>query len=96
MSRKNRNKHILLKNIKIIDTAHKGKSITKHEERVIIVEGGVPGDICDITVFKRKNKYSMREGTPEYDFFQKEYNTVIAETGLGVKMNNLAKSYLWA
>ena len=57
MSRKNRNKHILLKNIKIIDTAHKGKSITKHEERVIIVEGGVPGDICDITVFKRKKKY---------------------------------------
>ena len=47
---------IIINNIKIIDTAYKGKAITKHEGKVIFVEGGVPGDICDIQVFKKKKK----------------------------------------
>ncbi len=48
---------IILENIKILDTANKGKSIAKHNERVIIVENGVPGDICDISVYKKRKKY---------------------------------------
>ncbi len=57
MTRQNRRKPIFLENIKIIDTASKGKSVAKHEGRAIFVQGGVPGDICDITVFKRRKKY---------------------------------------
>tara|TARA_B100000902_G_scaffold399422_1_gene470186 strand:- start:1730 stop:3139 length:1410 start_codon:yes stop_codon:yes gene_type:complete len=48
---------ILLENIEIIDTAHKGKSIAKYNDRIIIIENGVPGDICDIIVYKKKRKY---------------------------------------
>ena len=54
---KNRRKPILIENIEIIDTASKGKSVAKHDGRAIFVQGGVPGDICDITVFKRRKKY---------------------------------------
>ena len=54
---KNRRKPILIENIEIIDTANKGKSVAKHDGRAIFVQGGVPGDICDITVFKRRKKY---------------------------------------
>ncbi len=57
MGKKNRRKQILIENIEIIDTANKGKSIAKHKGRAIFVQGGVPGDICDITVFKRKKKF---------------------------------------
>jgi 23S rRNA (uracil1939-C5)-methyltransferase len=57
MARQNRRKPIFLENIEIIDTASKGKSVAKHEGRAIFVQGGVPGDICDITVFKRRKKY---------------------------------------
>lgn len=57
MSRQNRRKHISIENIEIIDTANKGKSVAKHDGRIIFVQGGVPGDICDITVFKRRKKY---------------------------------------
>ncbi|MDB0027112.1 23S rRNA (uracil(1939)-C(5))-methyltransferase RlmD [Flavobacteriales bacterium] len=57
MGRKNRRKPIFLENIEIIDTANKGKSVAKHDGRAIFIEGGVPGDICDITVFKRRKKY---------------------------------------
>ena len=54
---KNRRQPILIENIEIIDTASKGKSVARHEGRAIFIKGGVPGDICDITVFKRRKKY---------------------------------------
>ena len=54
---KNRRQPILIENIEIIDTASKGKSVAKHDGRAIFIEGGVPGDVCDITVFKRRKKY---------------------------------------
>ena len=56
MRNQNRRKPLFLENIEIIDTANKGKSVAKHDGRVIFVQGGVPGDICDITVFKRREK----------------------------------------
>jgi len=57
MGRQNRRQPILIENIEIIDTASKGKSVAKHDGRAIFVQGGVPGDICDIMVFKRKKKF---------------------------------------
>ena len=57
MGRQNRREPILIENIEIIDTANKGKSVAKHEGRAIFVQGGVPGDICDIMVFKRRKKF---------------------------------------
>ena len=57
MRKQNRRKPLFLENIEIIDTANKGKSLAKHDGRVIFVQGGVPGDICDITVFKRRKKF---------------------------------------
>ena len=57
MKKQKRRQPILIENIKIIDTASKGKSIAKHDGRAIFVQGAVPGDICDITVFKRRKKF---------------------------------------
>ena len=57
MGNKKRKEPLLIENIAIIDTANKGKSIAKHEGRAIFVEGGVPGDVCNITVFKRRKKF---------------------------------------
>ena len=57
MSRKNRRKNISLENIEVINTASKGKSIARHDGRVIFINGAIPGDICNITVFKKRRKY---------------------------------------
>ena len=57
MGRRKIKEPILIKKIEIIDTANKGKSIARHEGRVIFIEGGVPGDICDIQVFKKRKKF---------------------------------------
>ena len=80
MRKQNRRKPIFLENIEIIDTANKGKSLAKHDGRVIFVQGGVPGDICDITVFKRRKKFweariekthtlSVRRSEPKCEHF---------------------------
>ena len=57
MKKQKRRQPVLIENIEIIDTASKGKSIAKHDKRAIFVQGGVPGDICDITVFKKRKKF---------------------------------------
>ena len=57
MGNKKRKEPVLIENITIIDTSNKGKSIAKHEGRTIFVQGGVPGDVCNITVFKRRRKF---------------------------------------
>jgi len=69
MPRKNRRKPIEIENIEIIDTASKGKSVAKHDGRVIFIKGGVPGDICNIKVFKRRKK-----------FWEAEINNIIKES----------------
>mgnify|MGYP001245077043 CR=1 FL=1 len=57
MVRQRRREPILIEDIEIIDTTNKGKSVAKHEGRAIFVQGGVPGDICDIMVFKKQKKF---------------------------------------
>ena len=57
MGRRNRREPILIKNIEIIDTANKGRSVAKYDGRAIFINKGVPGDICDIKVFRRKRKF---------------------------------------
>ena len=57
MGSRKKKKPVFLEKVEIIDTANKGKAVAKHNDRVIFIEGGVPGDICDITVFKRRKKY---------------------------------------
>tara|TARA_B100000902_G_C27322533_1_gene925733 strand:+ start:8866 stop:10278 length:1413 start_codon:yes stop_codon:yes gene_type:complete len=57
MGRRNKQKPILIENIKIIDTANKGKSIAKYDGRVIFINNGVPGDICDIRILKKRRKF---------------------------------------
>ncbi len=80
MGRQKRREPVLIENIEIIDTASKGKSVAKHEGRAIFVQGGVPGDICDIVVFKRRKKfweariekihtYSERRTNPKCEHF---------------------------
>ena len=54
MKKQKRRQPVLIENIEIIGTASKGKSIAKHDKRAIFVQGAVPGDICDITVFKKR------------------------------------------
>ncbi len=55
-------KHKVLSTITIESVAAEGKCIAHHEGKAIFVEGVAPGDIVDIRIFKKKQRYL--EGKP--------------------------------
>jgi 23S rRNA (uracil1939-C5)-methyltransferase len=50
-------KNFVLENISIIDVAEDGMAIAKHDDKVIFVKHAVPGDVCDIKIFKNRKNY---------------------------------------
>jgi len=50
-------------NIEIVDISSEGLGVTKINEWVVFVEGAVPGDICNINVYKKKRKFGFAKIT---------------------------------
>ena len=53
-----KNKNILLEKVTISDYAAEGKSLVRHEGKVIFVSGAIPGDVVDIQLFKSKKDWA--------------------------------------
>lgn len=47
-------KNIFVENVEIVDISTEGKSIAKIDGMVIFLEGGVPGDIADVLITRKK------------------------------------------
>lgn len=52
-------KEIILENVEIGDIAAEGKCVIKHNELVIFVDYGAPGDIVDIRVTSKKKNFAQ-------------------------------------
>ena len=51
-------KKILLENITVSDAAAKGKAITRLDNGLVVfIEGAVPGDVCDVLVYKKRKSF---------------------------------------
>ncbi|HEX7413800.1 MAG TPA: 23S rRNA (uracil-5-)-methyltransferase RumA, partial [Bacteroidia bacterium] len=46
-------------NIEIIDISSEGLGVTKINNWVVFVEGAVPGDVCNITVYRKKKSFGF-------------------------------------
>ena len=46
-----------LQDVEIVDAGSEGMSVAKPEGRVVFIPFGVPGDVVDIEVFKKKKNY---------------------------------------
>lgn len=78
---RNKRRTITYENIKITDTASKGKSLGKTEDgKIIFIEKGVPGDIVNVSIFKKRKGFlegkiqklispSPNRIDPECDYF---------------------------
>ena len=51
-------KNIFVENAEIVDISSEGKSVAKVDGMVIFVDGGVPGDVADVMITRKKNKYA--------------------------------------
>lgn len=48
----------LIENVKIIDIAAEGKAIAKIDDLVVFIPYAVPGDVVDVQIFRKKNRYA--------------------------------------
>ncbi|MES2763301.1 MAG: TRAM domain-containing protein, partial [Bacteroidota bacterium] len=51
-------KNIFVENADIVDISSEGKSVAKVDGMVIFVDGGVPGDVADVMITRKKNNYA--------------------------------------
>lgn len=51
-------KNIFVEDAAIVDISSEGKSVAKVEGMVIFVDGGVPGDVADVMITRKKNSYA--------------------------------------
>ena len=59
MSRnRKRSEPIRLSGLSIIDIAEEGKGVARHEDLVIFVDKGVPGDLVDVRLVKKKKNFA--------------------------------------
>ena len=88
-------KELLIKNIEVIDTANKGRSVAKYEGRTIFINGGVPGDICDIIVFKKKKKFWEARIKKIHTYSEKRTEPKCEHFGIcgGCKWQNMKYKY---
>ncbi len=47
----------IIENIEIFDAGAEGKSVARHDNKVIFIPLGVPGDIVDVEVFRKRKSY---------------------------------------
>ena len=48
----------IIENIEVQDVAAEGKSIARHNDKVIFIDNAAPGDIVDLKIIKTKKKFS--------------------------------------
>lgn len=51
----------IFEKLEILDATSEGKSVTRLEERVIFVQGGVPGDVVDVKITLQKRRFLEAE-----------------------------------
>ncbi len=51
-------KNIFVENAAIVDISSEGKSVAKVDGMVIFIDGGVPGDVADVMITRKKNNYA--------------------------------------
>lgn len=52
-----------LEGVEIVDISSEGLGVAKVNDFVIFVEGAVPGDVCDINVYKKKRSFGFAKVT---------------------------------
>ncbi len=53
-----RDKNVVATEVQIVDLGAKGKAVGKKDSAVFFVEGAVPGDVCDVQIFKKKKSFA--------------------------------------
>ena len=95
MSEKKKKAPEYLEDVLIVDAGSEGMSVAKPEGRVVFIPFGVPGDVVDIEVFKKKKNYLEGRILRFKQYSDKRVEPVCQHFGLcgGCKWQHLAYSW---
>lgn len=79
-------------NVEITDAGSEGKSVARIDGKVIFIQFGVPGDIVDVQIVKRKRRYEEGIITKFYHYSDKRVEPICGHFGLcgGCKWQNMS------
>lgn len=94
---RNSNKKTLpiLENIDVIDASSDGQAVGRVDDFVVFIKGAVPGDIVDVQVTRKKNKFREGKTIAIHQYSDKRTDPVCSHFGVcgGCKWQNM--SYDW-
>lgn len=77
--------------VEISDAGSEGKSVARVEGKVIFVQFGVPGDVVDVQIVKKKRRYEEGTITKFYEYSDKRVEPICSHFGLcgGCRWQNM-------
>ena len=87
-----RDKNVVVTEVEIVDLGAKGKAVGKKDSAVFFVEGAVPGDVCDVQVFKKKKSFAEGKAVHFHTYSPDRIEAVCEHFGTcgGCKWQNLS------
>lgn len=94
---RHKNKKVLpvLQNVTVLDASSDGQSVARIDDYVVFIKGAVPGDVVDVQVTRKKNKFREGKATVIHHYSDKRVANVCSHFGVcgGCKWQNL--NYEW-
>lgn len=80
-----------LERVALTDIGNKGKAVGRHHDRVVFVSGGVPGDVVDVQVTKKRRAYLEGKVVAIHEYSPDRVEARCAHFGVcgGCKWQNL-------
>ncbi len=85
----------ILENISVIDASSDGQAVGRVDDFVVFIKGAVPGDIVDVQVTRKKNKFREAKVIAIHKHSDKRVEPVCSHFGVcgGCKWQNM--NYEW-
>jgi 23S rRNA (uracil1939-C5)-methyltransferase len=95
MRTKNKKVLPIVENVNVMDASSDGQSVTRIDDYVMFIKGAVPGDVVDVQITRKKNKFRESKVIAIKSYSDKRVDPVCSHFGVcgGCKWQNM--SYDW-
>jgi len=86
---------LIIENLEILEATAEGKCMGKHEDKVVFVNGGVPGDIADVSVVRDRRRFYEAVPVKFHQLSDKRQEPICEHFGVcgGCKWQNMQYKY---
>ena len=86
-----KNKKVVVNEVEVVDLGAKGKAVGKKDSAVFFIDNAVPGDVCDVQVYKKRKSYAHARPIKFHSYSTERVEPVCQHFGVcgGCKWQNL-------